>query len=223
MRRIAVIGLGRFGSRLAANLAQAGQEVIGIDLDPRLIEDMRDRITLAISLDATDEQALLMHGIDKVDVAIVGIGNDFEASTLTTVLLKQIGVPRVISRAITPASARILARIGADEVVNPEDEAADRWCSKLISAEFLSQYDVGSGYSLVEIKAPSKWVGKTLTQLNLRSRFGVLVVAIKERKTKPGIPDAQTVEMPDPGVPIDKEQVLVLFGLEENLAQIPHD
>lgn len=223
MRRFAVIGMGRFGSRLASNLAQAGQEVIGIDLEPRLIEEMRDRVTLAIALDATDEQALLMHGIDKVDIAVVGIGNDFESSALATVLLKQIGVPRVISRAITPTSARILARIGADEVVNPEDEAADRWCSRLVSPEFLSQYNVGAGHSLVEIKAPTKWVGKTLTQLNLRARFGVLVVAIKIRKSTPGAPDTQTVTMPDPGLPIEKEQVLVLFGLEENLAQLPRD
>ncbi len=223
MRRFAVIGMGRFGSRLATNLAQAGQEVIGIDLEPRLIEEMRDRVTLAIALDATDEQALLMHGIDKVDVAVVGIGNDFESSALATVLLKQIGVPRVISRAITPTSARILARIGADEVVNPEDEAADRWCSRMVSPEFLSQYNVGDGHSLVEIKAPSKWVGKTLTQLNLRARYGVLVVAIKIRKASPGVPDRMAVELPDPGLPLETDQVLVLFGLEENLAQLPHD
>jgi trk system potassium uptake protein TrkA len=223
MRRFAVIGMGRFGSRLATNLAQAGQEVIGIDLEPRLIEEMRDRVTLAIALDATDEQALLMHGIDKVDVAVVGIGNDFESSALATVLLKQIGVPRVISRAITPTSARILARIGADEVVNPEDEAADRWCSRMISPEFLSQHQVGDGHSLVEIKAPDKWVGKTLTQLNLRARFGVLVVAIKIRRTTAGAPDRMVVELPDPGLPLEKDQVLVLFGLEENLAQLPRD
>jgi trk system potassium uptake protein TrkA len=223
MRRFAVIGMGRFGSRLATNLAQAGQEVIGIDLEPRLIEEMRDRVTLAIALDATDEQALLMHGIDKVDVAVVGIGNDFESSALATVLLKQIGVPRVISRAITPTSARILARIGADEVVNPEDEAADRWCSRMISPEFLSQHQVGDGHSLVEVKAPSKWVGKTLTQLNLRARFGVLVVAIKIRRTTAGAPDRMVVELPDPGLPLDNDQVLVLFGLEENLAQLPRD
>lgn len=223
MRRFAVIGMGRFGSRLATNLAQAGQEVIGIDLEPRLIEEMRDRVTLAIALDATDEQALLMHGIDKVDVAVVGIGNDFESSALATVLLKQIGVPRVISRAITPTSARILARIGADEVVNPEDEAADRWCSRMISPEFLSQHQVGDGHSLVEIKAPDKWVGKTLTQLNLRARFGVLVVAIKIRRTTAGAPDRMAVELPDPGLPLDNDQVLVLFGLEENLAQLPRD
>jgi trk system potassium uptake protein TrkA len=165
----------------------------------------------------------LMHGIDKVDVAVVGIGNDFESSALATVLLKQIGVPRVISRAITPTSARILARIGADEVVNPEDEAADRWCSRMISPEFLSQHQVGDGHSLVEIKAPDKWVGKTLTQLNLRARFGVLVVAIKIRRTTAGAPDRMVVELPDPGLPLEKDQVLVLFGLEENLAQLPRD
>ena len=124
MNRFAVIGLGRFGSRLASNLAAAGAEVIAIDRSRQIVEDLRDKVTLAIALDATDEQALRIQGVDQVDCAVVGIGQDFEANALTTALLKSLGVARVVSRAGNQMQAEILTRIGADGVVKPEDESA---------------------------------------------------------------------------------------------------
>ena len=179
MQRFAVIGLGRFGSRLANNLAAAGQEVIAIDKNKRLIEEMRDQVTLAVALDATDERALRGQGVDQVDVAVVGIGNDFEARTLITVMLKQIGVPKVITRAVTPTGAHIMKRIGADEVINPEDESADRWAVNLTNPWFLSRFELDAGHSIVEINTPQSWAGKTLIELNLRTAYGVHVVAVK--------------------------------------------
>jgi len=222
MQRFAVIGLGRFGSRLATNLALAGQEVIGIDAEPRIIEDLRDRVTLAITLDATDEQALRMHGIDKVDVAIVGIGNDFEASAMATVILKQIGVPKVISRAITPTSARILARIGADDVVSPEDESADRWAHRLTTPNFLNQYELAAGHSIVETKCPTTWIGKTLAELSLRAEYNVQVVAIKRATPSPaGAPVRTAMIMPQPDSPLLEGDVLILIGRDPDLAAVP--
>jgi trk system potassium uptake protein TrkA len=219
MQRFAIIGLGRFGGRLAVNLASAGQEVIAVDNDAHLIEEFRDSVTLAIALDATDEQALLMHGLDKVDVAVVGIGDNFESNILATVLLKQLGVPRVISRAMSPMAARILSRIGADEVVNPEDEAADRWCTRLISPGFLSHFPVGDGYSVVEIQAPRSWLGKTLVELNLRAKLGVLIVAVKHREQQQGAV-RQVVEFPNPNQPLQAQQSLVVMGPDESLAKL---
>ena len=222
MQRFAVIGLGRFGSRLAANLASMDQEVIGIDRDERLIEELRDRVTLAVALDATDEQALRMHAVDKVDVAVVGIGNDFEAAALATVTLKQVGVPRVISRAVTPTGARILARIGADEVVNPEDESADRWASRLLSPQFLSQHEVGNGQSIVELKTPEKWVGQSLAGLKLRERTGLHVVAIKQRRDGSEVAPASTeLVLPDPARELQAEDVLLIMGDGPSLAALP--
>lgn len=221
MQRFAVIGLGRFGARLATNLALAGQEVIALDKDPRLIEELRDRVTLAIALDATDEQALLMHGIDKVDCAVVGIGNDFESSALATVVLKQIGVPRVVSRAISPTAARILARIGADDVASPEDESADRWSHRLTSPDFLNQYELSVGHSIVELRTPDAWAGKTLAQLNLRAEAGVNVVAIRKSKPSPaGAPPRQVIELPDPEAPLRKSDTLILIGRDTDLSQL---
>ncbi len=214
--RFAVIGLGRFGSRLASNLALAGQEVIGIDKDPALVEEMRDRVTLAVALDATDEQALRAQGVDNVDAAVVGIGVDFQAVTLTTVILKQIGVPRVISRATTKVSAQVLARIGADEVVMPEDESADRWTHKLVSPQFLKQIELDEGHSLVETKTPDDWVGKTLAGLQLRAEHGLHVVAIRSP-----VGDGQgPLRIPGPSEPLKAEDILMLMGADEDLAKL---
>lgn len=171
--------MGRFGSRLAANLAAAGAEVIAIDRDLNIVEDVRDRVGFAVAIDVTDEQALRAHGVHKVDAAIVGIGSNFEATILATVLLKQLEVPLVIARATNAVRAQVLSRIGADAVVNPEDESADRWSQRLINPHFLNQIEFHEGYSIVEVITPARWAGKTLAELDLRAKYGLHVVAIK--------------------------------------------
>lgn len=214
--RFAVIGLGQFGARLASNLAAAGQEVIGIDKDPQLVQEMRDRVTLAVALDATDEQALKAQGVDNVDVAVVSVGNDFQTTTLATVVLKQLGVPRVISRANTPVTAKILARIGADQVVMPEDESADRWTHKLVSPQFLKQIELDAGHSLVEMKTPKDWVGQTLAGLSLRANMGIHVVAIRGPSAEGDGP----VRVPGPVEPLKAEDTLMLLGKDEDLEKL---
>ncbi|MFW6059596.1 MAG: potassium channel family protein [Phycisphaeraceae bacterium] len=220
MQRFTVIGLGRFGSRLAANLANAGQEVIGIDTDQRIIEEMRDRVTLAIAMDATDEQALRLQGIDQTDVAIVGIGGDFESIAAATVVLKQIGVPRVIARAISPTSARILQSIGADEVVNPEDETADRWANRLISPQFIRQFELDEGHSIVEIRTPKRWVERSLSELNVRARESLHVVAIRRRRDPSDETSPMTIQIPSPEEPLNADDVLVIMGRDADLAKL---
>jgi trk system potassium uptake protein TrkA len=221
MQKYAVIGLGRFGSRLAVNLVAAGAEVIGIDKDQALIEQMRDRVTLAVALDATDEQALRLQGVDQVDVAILSIGNDFESIALATVLLKQIGVPKVISRAVTAISAKILSSIGADEVVNPEDESADRWANRLVSPQFINHVELDESYSIVEIRPPAKWVERTLIELKLRTELGVHVIAMKRRRDpeKPNSP--LRMQLPRPDRALAADDVLGILGQDEDLAKLP--
>ncbi len=228
MQRIAVIGLGRFGSRLAASLAAAGQEVVAIDKNRRIVEEMRDRVTLAVALDATDVQALLDQGIDHVDAAVVGIGEDFESAALATAALNQIGVPKVISRSMTPTGARILTRVGADHIVNPEDESADRWAIRLTSPQFLNHYDIAADHSIVEIQTPADWTGKTLADLQLRANAGVHIVAIKTRP-QPGPADKPTptetkqppITLPCPDQPLREHDRLVIFGRDADLAKLP--
>lgn len=227
MERFAVIGLGRFGMRLATRLAAAGAEVIAIDRNPEIVEAVKDRVALAVSLDATDEQALLAQGIEKVDAAIVGIGSDFEASVLSTVILKQIGVKRVLGRATTRVRGEILARVGADDIVNPERESADRWCNRLLAPSVLERTVLAEGYSLVQVQAPRSFFDKTLADLAVGSRYKVLVVAIR-RTTEPeadaATPATQTViSAPGPTSIIHPNDVLVLIGNDEAIARFPKE
>ena len=226
MERFAVIGLGRFGIRLAVSLADAGAEVIGVDRNADIVQQVKDRVTLAVCLDATDEQALRAQGIDKVDVAIVGIGADFEESVLSTVILKQIGVPRVISRATTSIRGQILSRVGADDIVNPERESADRWRTRLLAPAIIERSVLAEGYSLVQIEAPESFHGKTLSDLAIGTRYRVLVVAIRrtveETDATGQVRPRQTViSAPGPASEIHPRDVLVLIGSDEAIEAFP--
>jgi trk system potassium uptake protein TrkA len=223
MERFAVIGLGRFGMRLATSLADAGAEVIAIDHNRELVEEIKDQVTLAVCLDATDEQALLAQGINQVDVAIVGIGDAFENAALTTVILKQIGVKRVICRATMGIRAQILSRIGADDIVNPEYESADRWRTRLLAPAVLERTVLAEGYSLVQVAAPDSFHNKTLRELAIGTRYHVLVVAIRRTEFHEGEKAAPEtlISVPGPDSDIRPGDVLVLIGSDRALEQFP--
>jgi trk system potassium uptake protein len=226
MDRFAVIGLGRFGARLARRLAAAGAEVIAIDRDRRLVEEIRDQVTLAVALDATDEQALKVQGVDQVDCAIVGIGHDFEANALATVMLKSLRVKRVVSRAGNAMQAKILARIGADAVVSPEDETADRWSYRLLAPFLIDHIELGEGYALVQMAVPGDWQDRSLSDLDLRRKYNITVVAIKRRveASTPTGADAyeeRVVDVPMPSSRLGKEDVLVIAGFDRDLERLP--
>ena len=220
--RFAVIGLGAFGTRLARELAEAGAEVIAIDRRQHLVDEIRDHVTLAVALDGSDEHALRTQGIDKVDIVVVGIGSAFEDAVLTTSTLKRLGVPRVISRATSATRGEILARIGADMVVNPEAEAADRWCGRLVMPQVMEKIDLGDAHSLVQIRAPDSWVGKTLEQLNLRKKHKVNVVAIRrllpDHSKGPG---GYVIDTPMPDSRIETGDLLLLVGKNETIEALP--
>ena len=226
MERFAVIGLGRFGARLAANLAAQGAEVIAIDRDRQRVEELRDQVTLAIALDATDEPALKAQGVDQVDCAIVGIGHNFEANALATVLLKSLRVKRVISRAGNNMQARILSRIGADGVVSPEDESADRWSHRLLTPHMIDHVELGQGYALVQINVPTGWRGKTLSELALRRKHNVTVVSIKRRiesasETGVDLYEDRVVDLPQPNSRLGKDDILIIAGFDDDLEKLP--
>lgn len=226
MERFAVIGLGRFGQRLAVLLTEAGAEVIAVDRRRALIEQIRDKVTLAVCLDSTDEEALKAQGIDKVDVAIVGIGVAFEDSVLATVLLKQLGVPRVISRATTTIRARILTRIGADDIVNPERESADRWRNRLLAPAIMERIELAEGHSLVQIPAPDSFFQKTLDQLDIRNKYKVNVVAIRRTQARTddeGIKRMRqfVISVPMADTIIESGDILLIVGSDEAMESFP--
>ena len=223
METFAVIGLGRFGYRLATLLAEGGAEVIAIDRDRERIESIRDSVTMAVCLDSTREESLRAQGADRVDVAIVGVGSNFEANVLTTVLLKELGVPRVISRATTAIRAQILSRIGADDVVNPERESAARWSSRLLAPTIMDRIELAEGYSLTQLPAPKAFADKALGELQIRGKYGVNVVAIRRRDADAS-PDGHTViSVPMADTVLREGDVLLVIGTDDAIRGLPRD
>ena len=223
MERFAVIGLGRFGKRLATLLADAGAEVIAVDTDRELVDEVRDDVALAVCLNSTDEEALRAQGINKVDVAIVGMGDAFEDAVMTTVLLKQLGVGRVISRAATEIRAGILRRVGADDVVNPERESAHRWCNQLLAPAIVTQFELGEGYSLAQVVAPESFYGKTLAELSLRQNHNVNVVAIRRKDPDDHFDEEReaVVSLPTAETQIKRGDLLLLVGNDAAMRAFP--
>lgn len=226
MKRFAVIGLGRFGRKLAASLTDHGHDVLAVDHRQQIIEELRDEVALAVRLDATDAQALKAQGIDKVDAAIVTIGENFEGNALATATLKELGIRQVISRASSPIQAKILSRIGADQVISPEDESAVRLGRQLSNPNIMEFVELTEGHSLVQLKAPKMFHNKTLGQIDLRKKFKVNLVAIKKqvstvRPQGDETTEEQIIDVPMADTVIRPDDILVIVGATDNLARLP--
>ena len=190
MRQFAVIGIGRFGYSVARTLAIRGCQVLAIDCAPEGVEEIADSVTQAVQLDATDEKALRAVGITDMDVVVVAIGVNKEASIMTTLLLKELGIKEVIAKAISPLHGKVLKRIGANRVVYPEGDMGQRLAKSLACPNVLDNLELSRDYGIYEVVAPRQFIGKSLRQLEIRSRWGFNVIAIKtpeaEGKKTPG-------------------------------------
>ena len=228
MKRFAVIGLGRFGQKLAIALSMSGAEVIAIDRDRTVIEQIRDQVSLAVRLDSTDEDALRSQGVEKVDVAIVGMGQGgraFESAILTVVNLKQLGVKRICARAQNLIGGQVFSAVGATEVVYPEIESAQRWAYKLIAPHITEKIDFAPGYSMASIIAPPSFDEKTVMDLQLRQKYSVNLVAIKrgagskDKKTKA----EAIINVPMPNTLIYAGDTLMVAGSDTDLEKLPQE
>ena len=170
----AVIGLGRFGSAVALNLIKRGFTVLGIDRDPAIVQNLADRMTQIVAIDSTNEEALKAIDITSFDTVVVAIGTNFEANLMTTVTLKGMGVRHVVCKAVSERQQQILLRVGADRVVLPEHEAGARLAWRLAEPRVLDHLELGSGFSVAEIRVPAWLVGQSLMISGLRKRFGGL-------------------------------------------------
>ena len=174
-----VLGLGRFGTNVATSLFDLGYEVLAVDNKPQIIQEIVSNVTHAVVADATDEAALRSLGVRNFDMAIVAIGDDIEASILTTVILKDLGVQKVLVKANNDLHAKILKKIGADEIVFPEKEMGERIAHNITQSNILDYINLSPEYSIIETTVPKKWNEKTLKEINIRAKYGINIMAVK--------------------------------------------
>jgi trk system potassium uptake protein len=224
VQRVAVLGLGRFGMNLARALAANRVEVIAVDRNHRLVEEVKDDVSLAVSFDSTDEDSLKSQEIPGCDVCVVAIGENFEASLLTATALKKLGTKYVIVRAQSANHAEIFRRLGADEVIQPETEAGRQLARRLAHPEMEDLIELSDGFTLIEIRAPAAFHGRTLEQLALRTKYNVNLVAIKRPITAPSVADAPrqvTTYVPQPSYVLHPDDILVIVGTDAAINNLP--
>lgn len=207
----AVIGLGRFGRSVALNLLERGHTVLGIDRDPNIVQQLADRMTQVVALDSTNEDALRAVDILSFDTVVVAIGSQFEANLMTTVALKQMGVPRIVCKALNERQQYILTRVGADMVVLPEHEAGARLAWQLSEPHLLEHLNLGHGFSVAEVKVPAPLVGQTLMQSGLRRRYGINVLAVKQSGDK-------MIVTPPPEYVFRRDDRILIIGTDANIS-----
>ncbi len=179
MKSFCVLGLGRFGKTLALNLAEAGHQVLIIDEDSDAVNALADSVTAAAVGDATNESVLRAAGVSDYDCAVVCMANNINDNILLTIMLKDLGVPKIVSRALNEGHRRVLSRLGVDVIAFPEQDMAEKLAYMLGHDNVIESIDF-SGYRVVEMKVPLSWIGKTLIQLDLRRHAKVNVVAVRE-------------------------------------------
>lgn len=183
MAQIVVIGLGRFGFNVVRELNAAGHEVLAIDVDPDIVQRIRNHARRALVLDARDSERLAALGVADFDAAVVSLGERIDVSTLIALHLKELGVPKIVTKAGSEDHGKLLRLIGVDEVIFPERESAERLAHRLTSAEVLQHLPLGEGISIDEV-APAEWMlGKSLAELALPRRFNLQVLAVRDALT----------------------------------------
>lgn len=174
-----VVGLGRFGSEVARQLCLQGCEVLAMDTRPELVQQIADQVTHAVVADATDKAVLKALDASSFDCAIVAIGDGLAASVLITMNLQELGIPKIICKANDETHRRVLLKLGAHQVVIPEQEHAARLARSLSSPNVLDYIELSDEYGILEVPAPKSWMGKSLKELDVRAKLGINIIAIK--------------------------------------------
>ena len=179
MRSYVVVGLGRFGSEVARQLYAQGNEVLVIDTKPDLVQQIANDVTHAVVGNAQDKEVLRALDVSSFDCAIVAIGDSLADSVLATMNLKELGVPKLVCKAFDETHRKVMLKLGADQVVIPEQEIAARLARSLTSGNVLDYIELSEDYGIIEVPAPKKWIGKTLKELDVRAKMGINIIAIE--------------------------------------------
>ena len=214
MRRVVVIGLGIFGSQLARQLYESGLEVVAIDKNRDVVQRIKDHSTKAVLADATDKEVLESIGIDAKDTVVISFGEDLSASTLLTLYLKEMKVKEIIVKVPNEDYKRILLKVGASEAIIPEREMANKVARSIISPNVLEYLPISEDYTIVELAPPTDFIGKSLADLDLRKKYALQVIAIRDVLTNKMqlVPQASTI--------IKDSDVLVIIGKEDDIRKI---
>ncbi len=222
--QIAVIGIGRFGMKLATTVARLGAEVIAVDTREHNVEEVKDRVAQAVIADCTDERAMRAIGISDVDVAVVAIGENLEMSVMSTVVLRRLGVSKIVARAVSQVHEQILKEMGASQIIRIEEQMGEQVAHWLVAPDVLQRISFPGGYTLVEMRVPDKFVGKTLMESRVREDYSLTVAAIQKRI--PAISEEgkshyriKTITPPNPTDQIGEDDILVMIGEDEKIDQ----
>jgi len=209
MKQVAVIGLGRFGSSVARTLAESGCEVLAVDADEARVKAVADEVTDAVRANALEEEALRALGLRNFEVVVVAIGHEVEASILVTVLLKEMGISKIVAKAQDELHGRVLQKVGADMVVFPERDMGVRLAHTLISRNVIDEIQLSTDYSILEMVVPHRFLGRNLKELELRQRFGLTILAIRR--------EDRIIVSPDAEQTLEEGDILVALGQPDKL------
>ena len=212
MKQYVVIGCGRFGASVATTLYKLGNDVLAVDTNEETVQNISDDVTHAVQANATDENALRALGINNFDVAVITIGSDIQSSIMTTLIVQELGVKHIVSKAQNEIHAKVLFKIGADRVVFPEREMGARVAHNLVATNILDYIELSPEYSIMEITVLDEWIGKSLIEIDMRAKYGINVMAIKQGNTINVSPTAEEV--------IDETDILVVVGHNKDLRKL---
>ncbi len=226
--KFCVIGLGHFGKNLALSLAHMGAEVMALDVEEENVGSVQDDVSYAATLNAADPASLKMLPLHEMDAVIVAIGDNFEDSLLATAHLQEIGVKRVITRVINPVHEKLLRLMKVQDLILPEEIAAQRLAKSLVYTGILGSYEIGKGHGVAEIKCPEKLVGKSLIESDFRKRFQLILITIKRMSGReedgPARVDGGDAEevmgVLEPSYVFRPNDILVVFGTDKAIRNI---
>lgn len=214
MKQFIVIGLGNFGYNVASALSELGHQVLAIDSDGKKIEEIKDKVTHSVVADAKDKKVLSEFVTSDIDAVIVGLGDNIEASTLVILYLKDLGAKSIIAKAMNDDHGEILRTIGANEIIYPEKETATRLAERLTTPNLIEQIPLAPEYSIAEIACPDKFIGKTLKELQLRNKYDLEVIAVKE------VLSDKFYMIPKADFKINTDSALVVLGRKEDIEKL---
>jgi len=208
MKQIAVLGLGRFGRSLANTLMDLGHDVLGVDQSEEIVAEMAPRLTNCVQADVKDERALKALGLRNFDVVVISIAT-LQSSIFATMLLKEMGVQKVVCKATSDLNAKILSRIGADRVIFPERDMGVRLARTIVNADIIDFIALSNTHGMLEITTPRIWINKSIRETDARRKYGVNIVAISR--------GGQMIVTPSPDEVLREEDAIIIIGSNEQM------